>query len=292
LPVNVLVGRRARPRLAIVAGVHGDEYDGVTAQLDLWRELGPAGLAGSVVMVPIANPPAFAAQRRRSPADEIDMNRIFPGDPAGSLTHRLARRIAAEVAPGAALLLSTHGWGSAGMVHPYVEYPADQTVTPASRAAARAFGLPFVEAIDWHPGLLAAVAARAGIPAIEPEIGGQAVARAEGSALYRRGMLNVLRHLGMIEGSPEIATPPRELTGRAGGEVVAPVGGLFRPVVQPGDIISSGATIGSIIDAHGAILATLTAPQAGVVIGLRTRAAIEPGDSAALILALAEESAA
>jgi predicted deacylase len=287
LPVNVLVGRRPAPRLTMVAGVHGDEYDGVTAMLDLWLALDPADLDGSVAMVPVANPPAYRAMRRRSPADEIDMNRIFPGDPTGSLTHRLAARISAEVVPGSALLLSMHGWGATGLTAPYVEYPAGLPVTPASQAAAHAFGLPYVEAIDWHPGLLAAATARGGIPAIEPEIGGQAVARPDGGALYQQGTRNLLRHLGILSGTADRVTPALELTGRDDADVIAPVGGVFRALLAPGTPVAAGAPIARITDWRGADLAVLTAPRAGVVLSMRSRAVVEPGDSVALLFAVA-----
>src|SRR5215469_6912348 len=67
LPLNVVVGRAEGPYLTLVAGVHGDESEGVLALMELWNELDPAAFTGRVVIVPVANPPAFAAHRRTSP---------------------------------------------------------------------------------------------------------------------------------------------------------------------------------------------------------------------------------
>ena len=191
LPVLVLVGSAPHPRLLMVAGVHGDEYEGIAAQLELWHALAPAQLAGTVVMVPVANPPAFRARRRCSLVDPLDMNRLFPGDATGSLTQRLAHRLFADILPGTDLVLSMHGWSAGGVVVPYVEYPSNTEVHAVSRAAACAFGLEYVEALAFLSGRLGPVANRAGYPAIEAEIGGLNTTQPEGRALYRRGSLNV-----------------------------------------------------------------------------------------------------
>lgn len=279
LPVNILAGRAAHPRLLMVAGVHGDEYEGILAQLELWRELEPAALAGTIVMVPVANPPAFAAARRRNPADEVDMNRVFPGDAHGTVTERLAHRLFQSVLPGSDLLLSMHSWTVDGAVVPYVEYPRRSPVTDASRDAAVAFGLDYVEALDWLPGLLVAAANRAGVPAIEPEIGGGAITLPERRALYRRGTLNLLRHLRILTGEPE-HHEPHEVVRAA---IVAPTGGLLLRHVEPGDHVTPGQPLATICDLNGHPLAEIAAPDAGLIAAARLRAAVQPGDMIALL---------
>src|SRR5919108_584881 len=82
--------RPGGPRLAVVAGVHGNEFPGPLAVGRLSRSLRPEGLAGTVVLVPVANPLAFDAGTRVSPEDGVNLNRVFPGSADGSLTERLA----------------------------------------------------------------------------------------------------------------------------------------------------------------------------------------------------------
>ena len=89
LPVLVAPGASRAPRLVCVAGIHGNEPEGITALLELWDEIGPGELAGTLVLVPVANPPAFRAGERRNPEDPLDMNRSFPGAP-GRHDHRAA----------------------------------------------------------------------------------------------------------------------------------------------------------------------------------------------------------
>jgi predicted deacylase len=280
LPVNVLIGASPGPRLLMVAGVHGNEYEGITAQLELWRDLDSGTLRGTVVMLPVANPPAFRAGQRRNPADEVDMNRIFPGDLQKSITHRLAYHIYHELLPGSDFLLSMHGWTSTGYILPYVEYPKDSAVTEQSRQAAQVFGLDYLEAFDWIPGLLVEAASRAGVPAIEPEVGGANITMPERRFLYRRGAMNLMRHLGLLEGVPQWISQPNEVNRT---EILAPAGGVFLRIVEVGEQVQAGQKLASILDFHGHILEEIQAPKGGVVATIRMQAAIEPGDPLAVL---------
>ena len=70
VPVRVAAGRKPGPTLAVVAGVHGDEPDGMAALLNLWDGDCPVSdLTGTLILVAVANPMAFGAPQRRSPID-------------------------------------------------------------------------------------------------------------------------------------------------------------------------------------------------------------------------------
>jgi predicted deacylase len=280
IPILVVTGQSPRPRLVCVAGVHGDEHEGVTAQLELWEELAPDAITGTLVLVPVANPPAFRAGMRRNPEDPVDMNRIFPGDPSGSVTQRLAYHLFHDVVAGADLVLSMHGWSSEALVVPYVEYPRESPVTQASLAAAQAFGLEYVEAWDWPVGMLVATCTRAGIPAIEPEIGGLGCTTPEGRALYKRGVRNLMRHLGMLDGEPERPATTRRVTRCA---LRAPSGGLVRRHVELGGAVRAGDRVATVTDVTGIPLASVASPIDGFVAAVRMTASTNPGDTLAVI---------
>ena len=91
LPVNVLRGPRDGPRLVAIAGIHGDEHDGPAALLDLIDDIDHNNLSGTLVMVPVANPPAFRSSTRWNVADGQNLNRIFPGEPDGAKLYVLVR---------------------------------------------------------------------------------------------------------------------------------------------------------------------------------------------------------
>src|SRR5687768_16512818 len=123
-PVTVLVGNRPRPRLAVVAGVHGNEFPGPLAIGRLVRALQPEGLAGTVVLVPVANPLAFDAGTRVSPEDGVNLNRVFPGSATGSLTLRLAWALVHGVVQDADLALDLHSGDGNGVMLPMAGFRA------------------------------------------------------------------------------------------------------------------------------------------------------------------------
>src|SRR5438445_12155704 len=100
---------RRHPRVLTVAGHHGVEQEGPSALISLWHSLRPESLRGSLVMIPVLNPPAFQALRRASLEDGLDINRIFPGNSRGTVTERLADALRAPLIWCADLVLSLYG---------------------------------------------------------------------------------------------------------------------------------------------------------------------------------------
>ena len=79
------------PELAVVGSVHGDEPTGVRA---MFRVLEESPTFERAVKFIVANPPAAVAHRRYL---DVDMNRVFPGDPdADARERRLAAHLLAE----------------------------------------------------------------------------------------------------------------------------------------------------------------------------------------------------
>ena len=286
LPCLILVGRSHRPRLSCVALVHGNEPEGMIALYELWHELDVEKLDGTVVIVPVANPPAFRAGMRRNPEDQIDMNRICPGKPDGNTTEQLAYHLLHGIVAGSDLLLSTHGFTGDAVVVPYTEYPKGIQVTDASRMAARAFGLEYIEDYDWFYGDLANAATRMGIPGIEPEIGGLGITTPEGVALYKRGILNLLKHLGILPGKPEI---PRQVRHINHTYLYAPTGGVIRRHLELRDQVHIGDRIMTITDLFGEPLAEIISPKEGFIGVQRLQASVNPGELVGVIFQLRDD---
>jgi uncharacterized protein len=281
VPVDVLVGSRPHPRLVAIAGVHGDEPEGMLALLDFADRSDLAALQGAVILVPVANPPAFAAHQRRSPLDGLDLNRSFPGTPDGTPSERLAYRLVHDLITGADLVFTLHSWYATGMVVPHVEVPDNgDTVSQRSWEAAVAAGFTRIRRGGWQPGVLGLAAAARGIPVLEAEIGGQGVSTSENRAAYVDHLTRLLRHLGILDGTLP-PNPAVEVLGR--GLVHAPVGGMLRLNVRPGDYVESQALLASITNLHGDRLAELRAPHPGLVAAVRCFVSVNPGD---LVLAL------
>ena len=275
LPINIIAGAASGPTLAAVAGIHGDEVEGVLALLELWEELIPEQLAGTLILVPVANPPAFAAHRRTSPLDGLDLNRIFPGRPDGRPSERLAHRLFAEVLRRADFLFSMHSWHAAGMVLPYAEFGHLFPDTAArSFEAAVACGFDLVRISHWPPGLMTRVANEHGVPGIEIELGGLGVSRANFRARYKLHLRRLLQHLAMLEGEIDSPTAPRVVRHL---DVSALTAGILRPAVELGAEVDEGDRLATLYDLNCRPLEEIRAPVSGLVAAVHEAVSVEPG---------------
>jgi len=280
LPFQVVVGKVRKPRVLLIAGVHGDEYESVAALHDLATEINARAVSGTVVIVPVANPSAFHSGMRRSPVDLTDLNRSFPGNPQGSFTERLADVIFRNFVIGAEAVLSMHCWSREATVIPYVEYPAGKTpVAKKSAALARILGAEFLHPYTWHPGLLVAAAVAHGIPAVESEVGGQGTVTPAGQRSYRSIAYRFLQ-------ATRVLVPTAEQTGTSSqpakvithADYRANQAGLFRSRVSPGEEVEKGSLLGAIYGLAGECVEEVRAPGGGIVGIMRTFAAVQPGD--------------
>lgn len=280
LPALAVRGAHAGPTAMFVAGVHGDEFEGVAAIHDLLGHLDPAHLTGNILALPVCNPLAYEAQTRQSPdaVDGLNLAREFPGSANGSTTQRLA----AALFGATCRLLGPHDLfvdlHSAGARYRYASLAGFRDITgparSASEEAARRFGGRLWRIAD-HPGTFNAETTRAGIPTVAAEAPGQGGCRPDDVAWYVDGLQNLLRHLGMVLGD----VPPRD-GGQAGSpsEIVAGHDGLFRTPLIVGDMVEAGDEIGAIYSEFGQRRESLLAPHAGEIWALRALATTRTGD--------------
>ncbi len=280
IPVVVITGPTAGPRVVVIVGVHGDEVEGQLALQHYAEALEPDDLIGTLAMVLCANPLAALQGQRRTPEDGEDLNRVFPGDPEGSLSYRLAASLFAIVRE-AAFLMTLHSWYATGEVLPYVEYSAARSpAAEAGRRAACACGLERIMPLDWLPGLLPAAAVRSGVPAIEIEIGGMGQSTPLGLELYRRTIQNVLGHAGIVHGPPQ--DPARIATIR-GHHLLSPASGILRLHIALGENVYAGQRLASVVSLDGQTQTELVAPASGEVGAVRRFAPVQEGDHIAAV---------
>lgn len=277
------------PVLAILGGVHGDEPEGVFAA-DALTRTAPVIERGSLVVVPVAHPAAFAADARCGPGGG-NLARAFPGDPAGTPVERLAAALASEVLAGADALVDLHTAGRAfdmPLLAGYVETGAAE-VDAVSRRMARAFGADFLwRHREGAPGRTLSVMGERGKPAIYVEAaGGEALSWAT-LERYRAGLRGVMAALDMTGPPPSQGDDPRAVEGPGDLDrdaVTAPQAGYFTALVAAGDRLERGQTAGWIL-ARGRDPLPVTAAQDGIVMFLRRRARVAPGDPLLLTAAL------
>jgi predicted deacylase len=268
----------AGPATLVVAGVHGDEVQGIEAARDLIGSIAPRDVIGTITVIPVANPMAYGAAVRRSPADALDLNRTFPGLADGTPTERLAAALW-DLASQSDAIVSLHSWYVFGDVVPYVEFAAGSDgAAVRSRAMARASGLPYNRVSTWHSGLLVATATRHGIPAVEIEIGGLGRVTETGRRQYAAALRGVLAEVGSVPAEAGSSGPHAEPAVVTHRFLVAPAGGFFRRSVALGQTVEPGQPLGEISGLFGDVIATIRSEAPAIVAGIREHPAVQAGD--------------
>lgn len=291
LPIPIVVVKNGEgPTAFFSSGNHGDEYEGQVALTNLIKFLEPGMIRGRVIMLPMANYPAALVGRRVSPIDDLNMNRIFPGDPDGTVTRQIAHFIDSEIIPLADLVIDLHSGGSSLNYIPtaLAKQSNDPALYQKQLAALRAFGAPYTYIQGGAQGqggdqTLGAGADRRGSIALGTELGGAGAVNPSGLAIAERGLRNLLVHLGILgqEHWVEPPVPTRFLDVR-GREmyIYAPENGVFEPLVKLGDTVAIGTPAARIHMPETPWLPPVEIPfkAAGIVMCKRIPARTKRGD--------------
>lgn len=287
LPLMVARGSESGPTVVVVAGVHGDEYEGMEAIRCVFAALDPLKMRGTFLAIPVANPFAYEARARIAPLhiDGLNLARVFPGDPNGSPSRRLAFElldfVERHVGPED-LFIDFHS-GSADA--PYATVIGYRDVPGAARERAeeiaRHFGIERLWRIPDASGPFNAETARRGIVTLGTETTGRAGCDPADVAAYVQGLRNVLAFLGVC---PHWPSPARgTMTSRTTINVDAPDSGFFRRSVELYDRVESGDPLGTIIDHFGRPIREVVAPVAGEIWAIRSMPPARTGELLAMI---------
>lgn len=285
LPVIVINGKEAGPQVVITAATHPPELLGVAAvQIVARSKVDPLKLKGSLVMFPITNPLGMQFGEYVSPHDGVNMDSAYPGSSTGSLTYRLANFIWEKAARRADLVMDFHENAKPCLCFSFLDKGKDAKVEEKARKLADAFGITVIESGEAEftlPGLprnipspsLAGLCMEAGIPALTPEFeGGPEVwtFREQGNVVVPvRGVMNILKNLGMLEGEVEPQSGIKVLKGSfvAQGIVHANRAGFVDRMVETGVKITKGTQIARILNVYGEEVESIEMPNDGYLWG-------------------------
>ena len=294
IPVTVFHGRDSGPVLSLIAGIHGSEYSPIISMQRLPELLDPQAMAGTLIIVHIANLPAFQGRSIYFGPDDLkNLNRSFPGKADGTVTERIAFTLTEEIMPLSDYLIDIHsGDGNESLRPSYSAYYAEAggtEVVDQSRRLAVAFGLEtIVQFAGSYSSLDDAIYTSAqsvtrGIPSIDVESGELGVIDDVFIDPITDGALSVLRELGMIEGEPIVAANPLVISDRA--RVYSEYEGIWHKdaLVKTGDFVTKGTELGVITDYFGKELQTVVAPASGVLLILFATPPVNVDDNIAVI---------
>lgn len=294
LPVIVVAGKKEGPVLWINGTVHGDELNGSYAAWELSGEIDPEQLSGTLVVTPICNPIAFECRNKISAIDNMDMDTTFPGDPEGMMTQRIAHMIYREIKANAGAVISFHTMATPYRANPYsvrkIIPGVSDSVNEVSEGMQRAFGVVTNCVVDLRgdtnelPGVtngaLDITCMKDGIPAFMGEMGQGGKVENEYVEAAKKGILNVMRYLKMLDGPVE--KPGRQVLITKRRFLRSDKGGMIRMNVKSGDEVKAGE---SLLDLHyyGDEMESYPARSDCYVIGVRENPVVSTGDRVAFV---------
>lgn len=264
------------PTVCLMAGVHGCEYSSMLGLRRFLTGLDESALRGRILAVPIANLASFWARTPFVvPHDGLNLNRCFPGDPAGSFSERLAFKLFDEVIRLGDVVVDLHCGDQVEALEPFTIYDASP-VEERARELAHSYGLGYCIRTERSGGPIAgtssAAAAEAGIPAFTAEAGGCGLVDERSVALHLQGIQRVLAEVGVLPGSFEPAATPQAIGGWLW--LRSPRPGWWEPAITVGRAVANGELIGTVSSLDGAEVAEIRAPGDGVALFVTTSPAV------------------
>jgi uncharacterized protein len=276
MEANVYRAQKEGPTVLVMAGVHGDEINGV----EIVRRALVSGLfeqlqSGSVVAIPLVNVYGFINFSRAVP-DGKDVNRSFPGSMKGSLASRVARALTKKVLPQIDFTVDYHTGGDSLHNHPQIRYSKGHA---ESERLALQFGVPLVLAKAPISKSFRKVALEQGKPTLVYE-GGESL-RYDGPAIEHglTGLQRLLVAQGMLLPPAHLPKPKQSIRLSKSTWIRAPRAGLFLWRKRSGHFVNKGEIIGEVNDLHGIASVPVQANRDGYLIGHNNAAVVNQGDA-------------
>jgi predicted deacylase len=243
LPLHKIVGKKDGPRLGVLATSHGDEPLAIEILRRFVEGIEADSLRGSILIIPVENPPAFESGTRNTPIDMLNLNRCFPGKPEGFITEKMTHVMSQKFFPNVDYFIDLHA-GTA-------DFTVDYTYIVNDEDFARAFGSPALIRGVSVPGSAMTYAAERGITAVTAEVGGGIRRDDEYIGKGISSLYNVLKYLDMVDGPSETVRPQYIFDEIK--FILSAVGGLLCPHVtieDMGKVVDQDKVLGTIYSPH------------------------------------------
>jgi predicted deacylase len=288
IPLIIVNGLKEGATLLAAGGEHPDEFEGIRAIQDVGQELEPEKLSGTFMGAPVLNVPACIAKishdvssMRESPIDFKNLGTVAPGNAGGTVTERISDAFYNELLVKADYAMNLHAGGDRGTSVPLAGYyDVEGDFGKASYEMARLFPIELL----WQlrKGTAFEAAYERGVPLIYAELNGEGRARSQDVQIYVTGIKNVMKHLGMLEGTIE-GVPEKRRIIEPETYLDSKGSGFLRPVVETGQLVSEGQFLGELLDIYGRKVEEIRVPFDGIVTGIRTKPVAWPNERLFLV---------
>jgi len=296
LPITV-AKNGAGPGAILTGANHGDEYEGPIALHDLANKIDIDKLRGRVIIIPMMNYPAFQAATRVSPIDQLNMNRVFPGQSPGTITQLIADYFTTTLLPMCDYVLDIHSGGKTLEFLPFAAYHEldNKAQQQACEAATLAFAAPYyLSLIEIDAaGMYDTQAETMGKVFVSTELGGGGTTTPHTAEVAKRGVHNFLVHAGILDSKPVLAdtTSIKLDMQQDNAYLFSEHNGLLEPCVKLGDPVQTGDLIARVYatERTGSAAVEYTATSDGIIVGRHFPSLIKIGDFMNVIAQIVQE---
>ncbi|RMG83090.1 MAG: succinylglutamate desuccinylase [Bacteroidetes bacterium] len=271
--IHVFRSEQPGPVALVLAGVHGDEINGVEiVRRTIAQKMFENLERGTVIAIPVLNIYGFNNFSREVPYGK-DVNRSFPGSLTGSLASRVAAFLTKKVLPVIDFGVDFHTGGNSNYNYPQIRYVKGDE---KSKALATAFNAPILVANTPIRKSLRKTALSMGKPVLVFE-GGENL-RFDGLSIEKglAGLQKLFYAQGMFS-----SAPPRELSRHFSKTtwMRAARPGIFRWTKNAGHAVVRGEPIGVINDPYGVEEVVVYSKYDGFIIGHNNTPVVSMGDA-------------
>ncbi len=270
-----IVGKGSGKIVTVIAAQHGNEWNGPYACHLLYQMLDPNIMKGKVVIIPIANTPAFLQKQRVSSLDNIDMNRTYAFVKKRKPTEHLAKLIFENFCLNSDVVIDLHS-GGPGEYIPLIEVLNTEDIK-----LAQSFNLGRVMLRQKDSNSLVPNCEKAGIKAFSIEAGRALKLNYGYASAVAGGTVNFLRTIGMIDEKPQTDFKQPVYTGKI--TLPAEISGFFKSKVILGDNVVEGQELCTIWPFFQPRPKKVLSPIKGNIVYLRSEEVVSEGDSIAHI---------
>lgn len=299
LPIHSITSGSG-PRVLIIGGNHGDEYEGQFAIANLIRDLKASDIAGELIAIPSISYPASYASTRLWP-DNSNFNRIFPGNENGKIPEKIAYYLATELIPRVDVVIDIH---SGGRGHQFLEsatmtWSNDKSYRSQLLRNLNGWNTRYSLIFPSHPGtsensLLPGFVAGHGKSLFTGEFGGSGITTATSNRITRAALVCALKSISLLKPDwhsksyeHEMEVPDREFIDMRSIDSYhwADEEGIYQNKKRLGQRVQMGEAIGAIHFPESADRKphTVFAARSGTVGVIRGYPRVKRGDCLALI---------
>ncbi len=262
VPVTIVKGIEDGPVICITAAVHGNELNGIFIIFDFLKNIKPHKLKGIIIAVPVVNISGYLENSRYFAAT-YDLNRLFPGDLAGSRGSVYSHYIMEEIISKCNYLVDLHtasfGRGNSFYVR------ADMTDSITSRMAYLQNPQIIVHN-KGADGTLRSAASAIGIHAITVEVGNPQIIQKKLIKFSLNGLRNLLSSLKMIP-KPEGKITGTPVICKKSYWLFTDKGGILEVLPEVTESVIKGQLIACLRNIYGEIIQKYYAPEDAIVVG-------------------------